>query len=173
MSAPFHLDLPGLLDQKGLLGPKVHKAPLARPVLKVQRDPRAQRGRKARRGPKARRGHRDRRELEWLLRFRRTPLLVIKRSFRIRERSTPQRGPTRSFPTPVPSRTPPRAPRHSEAIQLASTTMLLVLLRCLTILTVLPTMLWAVPRFFITFTGRTTLRSAIWRWRTMTQPEMA
>src|SRR5947208_13503641 len=82
MSAAFQLVLPGLLDQKGLLGHKAHKDPLVRPALKVRQDPRAQRGLKAhrdRRDQRDHRGLRDRRELEWLLRFPRTPLLAIRR----------------------------------------------------------------------------------------------
>src|SRR5438128_11763012 len=114
MSAAFRLDLPGLLDQKGLLGHKVHKDSLARPALKVQQDPRAQldhRGRRVHRDRRGTRDLRDRPELEWLLRFPRTPLLAIRRSIRIRAHLTPQRDTIRSFPIPVPSRTPPRALR--------------------------------------------------------------
>src|SRR5438552_7341463 len=123
MSVAFRLALPGPRDQKGLPGRKAHKDPLARPALKAQQAPRAQLDYRSRRVHRDRRGTRDRRdrpELEWLLRFPRTPLLAIRRSIRIRAHLTPQRDTIRSFPIPVPRRTPPRALRRSEVIQPAS-----------------------------------------------------
>src|SRR5438552_962565 len=133
MSAAFRLALQGLLDQKGLLGPKAHKDPLVPPVLKVQQDPRAQRDhkdrkehkdRRGRKGLKARRDPRDRQELEWLSRFPRTPLLAIRRSFRTWEYSTPLPASRRSLATRMETTTRLLAPRRCETIPSASLTTL-------------------------------------------------
>src|SRR5438067_198489 len=127
MSAASRLDLPGLLDQRGLLGHKAHKDPLVRPALRVQQDPRAQRDHKDRRGRKglkARRDPRDRQELEWLSRFPRTPLLAIRRSFRTWEYSTPLPASRRSLATRMETTTRLLAPRRCETIPSASLTTL-------------------------------------------------
>src|SRR5436190_17808194 len=115
MSVAFRLALPGPRDQKGLPGRKAHKDPLARPALKAQQDPRAQLDHRGRRVHRDRRGTRDRRdrpELEWLLRFPRTPLLGIRRSLLTWERPTPPPASKRSLATRMRTLTRLLAPRR-------------------------------------------------------------